>query len=304
MGSSPRMRGTPGSGEPPTTEHGIIPADAGNTRAKSLETMYGLDHPRVCGEHLWMPPTMPLTMGSSPRMRGTQMQDIGIDLSDGIIPAYAGNTESFERGNGSCGDHPRVCGEHERNGNRERLLPGSSPRMRGTRQAQTCALCLHGIIPAYAGNTLRRSSRPWLARDHPRVCGEHSSGTAFVAMAPGSSPRMRGTRPLCEPVRLDRGIIPAYAGNTSPVSWFTASIGDHPRVCGEHLYPSDSMTRGKGSSPRMRGTLHLPLDPVEPLGIIPAYAGNTRGFPLSEPMVRDHPRVCGEHGGQKRARHA
>ena len=30
-------------------------------------------------------------------------------------------------------------------------------------------------------------------------------------------------------------IIPAYAGNTLSVSIVDAHLGDHPRVCGEHV---------------------------------------------------------------------
>ena len=45
----------------------------------------------------------------------------------------------------------------------------------------------------------------------------------------------------------------------------------------------------------MRGT----LGPVNPssksAGIIPAYAGNTLGALYERTLLRDHPRVCGEH---------
>ena len=32
------------------------------------------------------------------------------------------------------------------------------------------------------------------------------------------------------------GIIPAYAGSTSSTIAFNSKTGDHPRVCGEHLF--------------------------------------------------------------------
>ena len=50
-----------------------------------------------------------------------------------------------------------------------------------------------------------------------------------------------------------------------------------------------------GSSPRMRGTPVALLPPLVPMGIIPAYAGNTQANPHSHRYGRDHPRVCGEH---------
>ena len=51
VGSSPRMRGTPGELAGRETKHGIIPAYAGNTHP-ARGPRYGQgDHPRVCGEH-------------------------------------------------------------------------------------------------------------------------------------------------------------------------------------------------------------------------------------------------------------
>ena len=45
----------------------------------------------------------------------------------------------------------------------------------------------------------------------------------------------------------------------------------------------------------MRGTLSEARTPRPELGIIPAYAGNTRLCNRFHIVTRDHPRVCGEH---------
>ena len=91
------------------------------------------------------------------------------------------------------------------------------------------------------------------------------------------------------------GIIPAYAGNTGGESAHVRDIGDHPRVCGEHLLVWCPTLPLRGSSPRMRGTLS-PFVVSHPFhGIIPAYAGNTRQAAWSADWTGDHPRVCGEH---------
>ena len=70
-GSSPRVRGTRMSIPLWTTEHGIIPACAGNTTSRPSNEPSTRDHPRVCGEHqkgsAWCSPRL----GSSPRVRGT-----------------------------------------------------------------------------------------------------------------------------------------------------------------------------------------------------------------------------------------
>ena len=91
------------------------------------------------------------------------------------------------------------------------------------------------------------------------------------------------------------GIIPAYAGNTV-LDWESQdNPRDHPRVCGEHSFGVGEHARVPGSSPRMRGTLHVEPDSVVLTGIIPAYAGNTALRKNGAPSAWDHPRVCGEH---------
>ena len=152
---------------------------------------------------------------------------------------------------------------------------GSSPRMRGTPPWSPRSRGRAGIIPAYAGNTSSGQVLDLTYRDHPRVCGEHLSAMSFVVFIGGSSPRMRGTLSTVNWSIRDRGIIPAYAGNTAifPTSAFI--IRDHPRVCGEHA----AGFRSRGAS----------------AGIIPAYAGNTSAICHSYSYMRDHPRVCGEH---------
>ena len=112
MGSSPRMRGTlqrcPKRNQPP----GIIPAYAGNTGLLVCPCADGGDHPRVCGEHPNTASSRYMSRGSSPRMRGTPGSFSLISSSTGIIPAYAGNTESVCEALVANWDHPRVCGQH------------------------------------------------------------------------------------------------------------------------------------------------------------------------------------------------
>ena len=106
---------------------------------------------------------------------------------------------------------------------------------------------------------------------------------------------MRGTPASRSLSPRPNGIIPAYAGNTSAPRGAVERIGDHPRVCGEHV-PSAAMGMiGSGSSPRMRGTLWPLFAADRKRRIIPAYAGNTRSQRVELAWRRDHPRVCGEH---------
>ena len=167
--------------------------------------------------------------------------------------------------------------------------------MRGTPRRQRRPVVEFGIIPAYAGNTLIIRCISMLSRDHPRVCGEHADCNCSAASLAGSSPRMRGTPHVQLDIKLCRGIIPAYAGNTGAAVNGLKQLGDHPRVCGEHFVVYFSAQWVTGSSPRMRGTHSSAYRFPPDLGIIPAYAGNTANSWLTADMFGDHPRVCGEH---------
>ena len=196
---------------------GIIPAYAGNTpneRRVATATLGSSPHTRgtpVRGGR------QPSSCWDHPRIRGEhRRRGIGRYQGGGIIPAYAGNTCTGEaqeplvpgssphtRGTPACRtrsgrrtpDHPRIRGEH-----RPRGVPVHRRR---------------GIIPAYAGNTVKSVTPSAAARgssphtrgtrrprgrsvgrivDHPRIRGEHVYGVG--------------------PFEKVGGIIPAYAGNT------------------------------------------------------------------------------------------
>ena len=86
---------------------------------------------------------------------------------------------------------------------------------------------------------------------------------------------MRGTPDGTTSLYAYRGIIPAYAGNTTLFLASFINCKDHPRVCGEHTVVEFRGTFAEGSSPRMRGTPQIGGVIVAIQGIIPAYAGNT-----------------------------
>ena len=133
----------------------------------------------------------------------------------------------------SClGDHPRVCGEHRPVSESAQTLLGSSPRMRGTPAAWPARSASKWIIPAYAGNTICRFRSNRDRRDHPRVCGEHSTTPVVTPKQQGSSPRMRGTPASSTGNGDGTGIIPAYAGNTRHQHVLRLSRGIIPAYAG------------------------------------------------------------------------
>ena len=192
--SSPHMRGTPSHHAGLGYGGGIIPAYAGNTNRIRGPEHDWWDHPRICGEHLL--PCVTLTE------------------EQGIIPAYAGNTNCQSPSNSPIRDHPRICGEHRIVGSVQYVREGSSPHMRGTLEHGEPVVQVHGIIPAYAGNTSSSAATRTSTGDHPRICGEHVIPLCRRLCQLGSSPHMRGTLLACGGRHRRNGIIPAYAGNT------------------------------------------------------------------------------------------
>ena len=195
-------------------------------------------------------------------------------------------------------DHPRIRGEHAFRYAAERGEPGSSPHTRGTQRHELCGCGERGIIPAYAGNTLRSGWSRLAGRDHPRIRGEHFLRQEATEPGRGSSPHTRGTPDEVHVDARENGIIPAYAGNTPWEAAYRVLAWDHPRIRGEHGASYYVMSPAQGSSPHTRGT---PIDyrnPLAEVGIIPAYAGNTPFPRAPRARTRDHPRIRGEHSGQ------
>ena len=72
-------------------------------------------------------------------------------------------------------------------------------------------------------------------------------------------------------------------------------VWDHPRMCGEHLMLLTISALTVGSSPHVRGAPDITGDGGTNRGIIPACAGSTVGKWRNYCLIRDHPRMCGEH---------
>ncbi len=177
-------------------------------------------------------------------------------------------------------------------------LRGSSPRVRGTVCTREDGDPEPRIIPACAGNGRPRHDGRTPAADHPRVCGERISPARLSLVLDGSSPRVRGTA-ACGPDESGAlRIIPACAGNGPPECKDSRLVADHPRVCGERTGWMISTLVESGSSPRVRGTVGEGNPAHTSNRIIPACAGNGNRWRTSGNPGADHPRVCGERGGQ------
>jgi len=198
---------------------------------------------------------MPVSHGSSPRLRGTLSPLAPLRGLARFIPAPAGNTCADGSGAVMTPVHPRACGEHSIGAPAAKYCRGSSPRLRGTHLPLGTMADKERFIPAPAGNTSPR--------------------TPCRAAQRGSSPRLRGTPPPQPPIPLRIRFIPAPAGNTLLGRWLGCPFTVHPRACGEHTTQVRFRCKKTGSSPRLRGTHVRVRRRRGEHRFIPAPAGNT-----------------------------
>ena len=255
----------------------------------------GQVHPRVCGELIERFGDRNPNLGSSPRVRGTPIVVVVVLYPLRFIPACAGNSADRHASRVASAVHPRVCGELRGEAEHVFGLLGSSPRVRGTRTARHPSGCRSRFIPACAGNSARprRTTPSWTV--HPRVCGELRGTRRWPFLAPGSSPRVRGTLPGIVLVLAARRFIPACAGNSrSREPQQHPAVGSSPRVRGTRR-SAGGRRRQAPVHPRVCGELVLRADALRRAPrFIPACAGNSRPPSRSASRTAVHPRVCGE----------
>ena len=200
------------------------------------------------------------------------------------------------------------------------LASGSSPLVRGQRRPADGRRRHERIIPARAGPTESPSKHQMALSDHPRSCGANMGGNPEAEAQFGSSPLVRGQRRRTRCHRLRRRIIPARAGPTPVVrvrGWFQP---DHPRSCGANGVRGSPRPASGGSSPLVRGQRRRPhIGPIPgriiparagptaswivsnlPPRIIPARAGPTQWRAPVKSYLTDHPRSCGANLGVTR----
>ncbi len=90
-GSSPRTRGTVLLFSNQSSRSRFIPANAGNRHISVKYACGNTVHPRERGEQVNAPQSCAATGGSSPRTRGTVVQEAGVIPLCRFIPANAGN---------------------------------------------------------------------------------------------------------------------------------------------------------------------------------------------------------------------
>ena len=137
----PRSRGVyPFRSPEPPLGRGIIPARAGFTGPAQGRPRSPRDHPRSRGVYAWTASAHRMQVGSSPLARGLRLLGLAI-----VIWAV---------------DHPRSRGVYGHGCDVHAVVEGSSPLARGLPVRGPVNIDSLGIIPARAGFTRRRRSRP------------------------------------------------------------------------------------------------------------------------------------------------
>lgn len=111
--------------------------------------------------------------------------------------------------------------------------------MRGTLETLAQLVFERGIIPACARDTCRVAGSPACRGDHLRMCGEH--GAVVVELDCSKIPRDQLSRLEHQSGGVIFGFSISVGSDAVPIcrapiarGYAFRTVGDHPRMCGEH----------------------------------------------------------------------
>ena len=130
--------------------------------------------------------------------------------------------------------YPRWRGELDRTASVVSSGSGLSPLARGTPVFANLWTIAIRFIPAGAGNTGARNTKPCICSVYPRWRGEHEMLVSVNAANTGLSPLARGTHILQNTRLISTRFIPAGAGNTRRLISAARDSPVYPRWRGEH----------------------------------------------------------------------
>ena len=292
-GLSPHLRG---SRNPLRLAHlgkRPIPAPAGQPSAHRAAAGAPRAYPRTCGAATGIHAGLWREGGLSPHLRGSRCRMAPVPGRCGPIPAPAGQPNSKLYDKSDARAYPRTCGaapdRHRRAGDDQ----GLSPHLRGSRERHRAAGPLQGPIPAPAGQPASGSRRRKGWGAYPRTCGAACPCSRHSPTSRGLSPHLRGSPQDVASNGLNDGPIPAPAGQPIWTRSDGTPRGAYPRTCG--AAPCYSLDRSctVGLSPHLRGSRCGGEGGADPLGPIPAPAGQPPGHIDLLGASRAYPRTCG-----------
>jgi len=227
-------------------------------------------------------------------VRGTRIPAANCDRGRRFSPACAGNAFDSPSRNQPTAVQPRVCGERCESGSAPEDAGGSAPRVRGTRHFELLKIRYGWFSPACAGNASPTSIATAWKPVQPRVCGERGKFLGHGVFSSGSAPRVRGTLVGAGIGDACLRFSPACAGNAVILAPAATKVSVQPRVCGERWDGGGRHHVGRGSAPRVRGTLHHLGSVRAAARFSPACAGNACRLWRGDAQSSVQPRVCGE----------
>ena len=214
-------------------------------------------------------------------------------LDRGSIPAWAGEPYGPSCGPPRCRVHPRVGGGAYLVDCRAEVIPGPSPRGRGSLARRFRCGTIARSIPAWAGEPVQRREKRDRAVVHPRVGGGAPGRCERGARERGPSPRGRGSQLADREQPQYRGSIPAWAGEPPRHPFAGNPCTVHPRVGGGARLRILSMALSMGPSPRGRGSHKTGPVAIARIRSIPAWAGEPLTAGRTAAASGVHPRVGG-----------
>ena len=192
-------------------------------------------------------------LGLSPHGRGILKLMMLTFVRTGPIPAWAGDTLIYLGFELAQGAYPRMGGGYMMMQIVGAFAEGLSPHGRGILRPRPRRRQRHGPIPAWAGDTAIVSTETLSARAHPRMGGGYSFVIAQTWPPVGLSPHGRGIPLGIERRRRIAGPIPAWAGDTAPLTGAPLASRAYPRMGGGYLDFAVDAPAGAGLSPHGRG---------------------------------------------------
>ncbi len=292
-GPSPRTRGSHSARWLMESIQRSIPAHAGEPPRPRPTAGGHRVHPRARGGAGCSTEWSAYNPGPSPRTRGSRPGRLGRAAVQGSIPAHAGEPSSCSAASDGRRVHPRARGGAARMRGSATTPKGPSPRTRGSRLAHVPQQVVIGSIPAHAGEPPWTWRRAPARRVHPRARGGASPLSCQISPSRGPSPRTRGSLRIEHAGRAAAGSIPAHAGEPPAPPEADPRGGVHPRARGGACSAVPRRRRGRGPSPRTRGSPSTLPRLAVGAGSIPAHAGEP--WPSARPSLRAwvHPRARG-----------
>ena len=292
-GPSPHTRGNRVCEPAGLRQQGSIPAHAGQPATPFGNGVRRRVHPRTGGATGYRGRGLFGNQGPSPHTRGNRLRAVEPPGGAGSIPAHAGQPAAVGARLTARRVHPRTRGATHRVAISGRYDAGPSPHTRGNRRRGCRAQLRERSIPAHAGQPM--PGRRWcrVARVHPRTRGATRLARGESVSRQGPSPHTRGNPLLGMDGTLDRGSIPAHAGQPRAVRSSRSSSRVHPRTRGATPLPAHGGILLEGPSPHTRGNREHARDLQGERGSIPAHAGQPRSPTIARITSRVHPRTRG-----------